>query len=233
MSSRVEHDHRTAHDPEETVGIVLAGGAGRRLGSSAARPGGKAAVLVGGRTLLAGVVAAVEAVVPRVIVVAAERQPIAGLGPRVEIVRDAVAGGGPLTALRDGLAQAAAHGRPARALVVSCDLPLLRPAVLAMLLAALDDDRVQWAVPQVAGHPQVLLSALRPAVARHIEASLLRGRRDVRGVVAELAAADPAAVRVIAEATLLGADPGLESFLDVDTPAALEAMRRRIPPSRE
>ena len=61
---------------DDAVGIVLAGGRSRRLRTAALGPGGKAALIVAGESLLARICRLVAGVVPRVIVVAAEQQPL-------------------------------------------------------------------------------------------------------------------------------------------------------------
>jgi molybdopterin-guanine dinucleotide biosynthesis protein A len=112
--------------------------------------------------------------------------------------------------------------------VASCDVPLVRRGLVRLLLEFLLADGGDWAVPVVDGHPQVLLSAMRPSLAARIEARLAAGLRDVRGLLA-----DPAvAWRPVPESLVRTVDPGLESFLDVDTPADVDAIRAgKIPPS--
>jgi molybdopterin-guanine dinucleotide biosynthesis protein A len=195
---------------DAAAAIVLAGGAGRRL-AAAAPPGGKPWVEFGGRTSLERVTSAVAAETARVIVVAAPKQPLPPLAPAVEIVRDTAPGSGPLAGLRDGLALLlAGPAAPPRAVVVaSCDVPLVRRGLVRLLLEFLLADGGDWAVPR-------------------IEARLAAGLRDVRGLLA-----DPAvAWRPVPESLVRTVDPGLESFLDVDTPADVDAIRAgKIPPS--
>ncbi|MDH2430182.1 NTP transferase domain-containing protein [Sphaerisporangium sp. TRM90804] len=102
--------------------VVLAGGGARRLGG-ADKPG----VDVGGLTLIERVVAAVPDAA-RLVVVAPRR---AGL-PRARFVQERPPGGGPVPALRAGLAATSA---PWVALLAA-DLPFLLPAHIAALLAA-------------------------------------------------------------------------------------------------
>jgi molybdopterin-guanine dinucleotide biosynthesis protein A len=213
---------------DDVAAIVLAGGAAKRLGGAA--PGGKAALMLGGRTFLDRVVAAVAAEAGRVVVVAAPGQPLPELPTPVEVVRDTAAGAGPLAALRDGLGAVAVAARPPRTvLVVACDAPGVRPEVLGLLVRRLEETRAWWVVPEVDGQPQVLCSAVDlAAVLPLVEARLAAGARDVRGL---LAAARPHVVRIGA-GELAAVDPGLASFLDVDTPEDLDGLRaRKIPPS--
>ena len=218
---------------ESTAAIVLAGGRSTRLASAGlVPPGGKAGLLLSGTTLLGRVCERVERVARQTVVVAAEEQPLPGLPPGVEVVRDSLPGCGPLAGIADGLR--ALRADAAAILIVSCDVPLVSPAVLALLRDALSGESVideragrhdqalspLWVVPEVAGHLQVLLSAVRPAVLTAIEAHLAAGRRDPRSLVERLAAAGTA--RIIPEATLRPVDPGLWSFHDLDTPRDLE-----------
>ena len=214
------------------VGIVLAGGRSRRLGD-AAPPGGKAALVLDGGTFLERVVAAVAGAVDRVLVVAAPGQPLPPLPPAVEIVRDTLPDGGPLAALRDGLA-AAARGTPAprAAFVVACDVPHLKPEVVRLLLARGRAAGAGWVVRGWDGHPQVLLSVVALDLVPAIEAHLAAGRRDPRGLLVALEAAAPARIVRVTAAELAAVDGRGDSVRDVDTPDDLERLRRRgIPPS--
>lgn len=209
----------------DAVGIVVAGGRAARLGGRAG-PGGKGALEVEGRSFLAAIVAALAAEVPRVIVVAAQGQPLPELPAFVEIVRDSEPQGGPLAALCDGLRYAiAAAVPPRRAVVLSCDVPLVRRAVVRRLLDLAAAPGVRWVVPTVDGHPQVLVSALDTGLLGRIEAHLAAGSASPRACVATLERDEPGAVRFVAAPAWRDVDPGLESFRDVDTPADLDRLR--------
>ena len=133
--------------------VVLAGGRGTRLGGID-KPG----LSVGGRTLLATVIAAArEAGASRIIVVGPQRP-----GLRARFVREEPPGAGPFAALCRGLAEldgpgAGRQDRPGQVAVLAADLPFLRAAHLRTLLAALagpparngavlidDQGRPQW-----------------------------------------------------------------------------------------
>ncbi len=113
--------------------VVLAGGRSSRLGGTD-KPG----LVVGGQTLLGSVVSAVtSAGAARVVVVGPERPAVPGTGARdggrLRYTREEPPGRGPVAALRCGLAEVSA---PALVLAAA-DLPFLRPAHVARLLAAL------------------------------------------------------------------------------------------------
>jgi|688.fasta_scaffold47038_4 molybdopterin-guanine dinucleotide biosynthesis protein A len=203
-------------------GIVLAGGASRRMGALVDPRSGKAALAFAGETLLGRVCRTAAAVVRRVIVVAAPGQDLPPLEGGVEVVRDSSPGAGPLAAIRDGLRQArSTRPAPRTAVLLSCDLPLLGADVLRLLVAEAAATRARWVLPVVHGHPQVLVSALATELVEPIEDAVARGIAGPRAFLAELGHADPAAVRLVAAADLVAVDPTLESFLDVDTPEAL------------
>lgn len=216
----------------DAVGIVVAGGRAARLGDRVG-PGGKGALEVAGRPFLAAIVEVLAAEVPRVIVVAARGQPLPALATPVEIVRDSEPDGGPLAALRDGLRHATAvAAAPRRAVVLSCDVPLVRREVVRRLLDLVAAPGVRWVVPTIDGHPQVLVSALDPGLLGRIEAHLAAGSASPRAVVAALSRDEPGAVRAVAAAAWSDVDPGLESFRDIDAPADLDRLRATgIPPS--
>ncbi|GAA4857758.1 molybdenum cofactor guanylyltransferase [Kitasatospora terrestris] len=105
--------------------VVLAGGAGSRLGG-ADKPG----LAVGGRTLLDRVLDACAGA-RTVVVVGPER---ATRHPQVRWTREQPPGGGPVAAVAAGLAEVTAE----RVLLLAADLPFLDPATVRRLLAALD-----------------------------------------------------------------------------------------------
>jgi molybdopterin-guanine dinucleotide biosynthesis protein A len=225
--------HRMHGMDDDAVGIVLAGGRAERLAPLALGPGGKATLLVGGESCLGRVCAAIGTVVPRVLVVAAEGQPLPALDPAIEVVRDTAPNGGPLAGLRDGLA-AAARGVPAPrvAFVGSCDVPRLAPAIVRLLLDVARSSSARFVVPLVGGQPQVLVSVVACDLAGEIHPFVAAGR-GLRAVLADLLARQPATVRFVTADELAVVDPGLESFLDIDTPEDLARLETRgIPPSR-
>lgn len=207
---------------ESACGIVLAGGASRRMGPLVDPRAGKAALEFAGETLLGRVCRVAAAALRRVIVVAAPGQALPPLNAGVEIVRDSRPGAGPLAAILDGLRQALAGSpAPRTAVVLSCDVPLLSVGVLRFLVAEAVASGARWVLPVVEGHPQVLVSALATDLMAPIEDAVVRGIAGPRAFLAELGHADPGAVRLVAAADLAAVDPTFESFFDIDTPAAL------------
>jgi len=219
-------------DNDDVVGIVLAGGRSARLATLGLGAAGKAGLVVDGVPCLVRVCRAVAAAVPRVIVVAAANQPLPPLEGPVTIVRDTTPQAGPLAALRDGLAAAAALAPPPRfAFVASCDVPLLETSVVRLLVETARSSDAGFVVPVVGGHPQVLTAVIAVDLAGPI-ASFAAAGRGPRAVLDDLCGRSPSVVRRVTEAELVAIDPRLVSFCDLDTPEDLVRLDSRgIPPS--
>lgn len=131
------------------TGVVLAGGAGRRMGLV-----DKAMLQVGGIMLLDRVLAAARPVCDRLVVVGPVRPTdVAG----VTFVSEAEPGGGPVPAVLAGVAACADSDV---VLVLAADLPLLTTAALQALLDALEVT-VDAAASAEATGPNPLLAAYR------------------------------------------------------------------------
>ncbi|SSC22770.1 molybdopterin-guanine dinucleotide synthase, partial [Klenkia terrae] len=185
--------------------VVLAGGRAARLGG---RP--KPQLEVGGRTMLAAVLAAVADAAERVVV--GPPQPVPD---GVVVVREQPPGGGPVPAMRAGLAAVTTDV----VAVLAADLPFLTPAVVRGLRERLTGDGVLVVDP--AGRDQLLLGVWRTAVLRAAVADVA-GPTSVRAVLA------PLAVRRHRPEPVPG-EPA--PWTDCDTPAELDRARRVTPPS--
>lgn len=189
------------------VGVVLAGGAGRRLGGV-----DKAGLRVGGRSLLDRVLVALATVAGRLVVVGPPR-PV-GLERAVLFLQESRPGGGPVPAVAAALD---ATGGASVVILLAVDLPLLAGADLARLLQRLDtapDGVGAVAAADPDGRPNPLLAAYRPPALRRALADL----GDPSGCAA--ARLLPASVAVV----YLGAG----ATLNVNTPADLERAQRAV-----
>ena len=111
-----------------TACVVLAGGAGRRLGGA-----DKAAVVVGGSSMLDRVLAAVRPLADALVVVGPSRETaVAG----VRFVEEDAPGGGPVPAVAAGL-EAFAPADDDAVVLLAVDQPLLTTAAVEQLLARL------------------------------------------------------------------------------------------------
>ena len=186
---------------------MLAGGRAARLGGQA-----KPQLDVGGRTMLAAVLAACAGATARVVV--GPPQPVAD---GVLVLREQPPGGGPVAAMRAGLAVV----RTDVVAVLAGDLPFVTAGVLGELLEQLTDDGAL--VVDDAGRDQFLLGVWRTAALRAAVTST-PGHAPVRRVLA------PLTVRRVRPAVAPGSAP---PWLDCDTPADLtraRAQAARFPP---
>lgn len=190
------------------TGIVLAGGRASRMG------GDKAALDLGGRTLLQHAVDALAIVVDEIVIVGAPDRALPEVRTRVPLRRvdDAIVGVGPLAGIAAGLAAAQAP----MALVVGCDMPFVSPALLRVLATRLAD-HATVVLPVHAGVPQPLCSAWRTNLAGEVAARLARGERAPIAVARALGAVwlEPEAYA--------DADAEGRSFTSLDTPEAYAA----------
>jgi molybdopterin-guanine dinucleotide biosynthesis protein A len=119
---------------EGALGVVLAGGASRRMGRD------KTALLIGGEPLLRRAIARLRLALAEVIVVGSPA--CAPLVPETRIVADRWPGRGPLGALATALSAIEAT-EIEWALLVACDMPFTQPALLRALA------RLALTTPQV------------------------------------------------------------------------------------
>ena len=180
--------------------VVLAGGKAARLGGQA-----KPQLEVGGRTMLAAVLAAVADADRRVVV--GPPQPVP---EDVVLIRERPPGGGPVAALRAGLPEV-----PTDVVVLLAgDLPFLTAAVVRELRERLTGDGVL--VVDDTGRDQLLLGAWRTGPLRAAVAGVA-GPVPLRRVLAPMTA----------QRFRPRVDPGTPPpWLDCDTPADLARARR-------
>lgn len=188
---------------DDCLAVIMAGGDSQRMGRD------KASLVLGEQTLMQRVAEIMQVVFPQVVV--SVRTPRADIA--LPQVCDAYADVGPLAGLCAGLEHAAQNGVP-WIFAVATDMPFLRPALIEQL--ANYRSGVDAVVPLVDGHPQPLaafysIDAL-PAV-RALATG--EGKRSLRAALERLQ------VAYVHAADLITADPGLDSFVDLDTPEDL------------
>jgi molybdenum cofactor guanylyltransferase len=193
------------------TGVILAGGQSRRMGG-----GDKCLADLGGRSLLAHVIARLEPQVPA-IALNANGEPARFAGFGLPVIPDSIAGQpGPLSGILAGLDWAAGRGIE-RIVTVAADTPFLPDD----LVATLDAAAARAPIVLAAGGDGALHPAFglwTTALRERLRADLLGGARKVRDW-AEAQGAVRASFRTGA------ADP----FFNVNTPADLAAARARLP----
>lgn len=185
---------------------VLAGGRSTRMGTN------KALLEVAGAGMLRRTAALLRPLVGELFIVADDAETYADLG--LPVVPDIFPGRGPA----GGIHAALRHAAHPFVLCTACDMPHLGRPLLELLLGAArpEDDAV---LPRIGGRPEPLIAVYGRGALPAFERAIVSGRLSV------LHALEGLRVRYIDEADLEAADPGLRSFINVNTPKDLANAR--------
>jgi molybdopterin-guanine dinucleotide biosynthesis protein A len=181
----------------QVAGVLLTGGASRRMGSD------KAGIVVSGETLA----------VRSARVLSAVCDPVIEVGPSVSglpAVQEDPPGAGPLVGL---LAGVGALGNPRTVLLLACDLPFIEPALLELLR---DWPGTGTVIPMVEDRAQY-------ACARYGASALEAARLALRSGVLSLHALAHSQSEYLTEAEW-GDVVSADVFADVDTPDDLRRL---------
>ena len=131
----------------------------------------------------------------------------------VTVLADRVPGLGPLGGIHTGLL----HSKREYNLVLACDMPLVEPALLELLI---DEISPEFAVivPQVRGFFEPLLAIYSRRCLPAIEGLLAAGKRkpiDLYGL---------APIKVVPEEKLRRIDPELKSFFNLNVPERMQQL---------
>ena len=192
----------------DVTGILLAGGKSRRMGED------KRFLRVGNRTLFERSLAILRSLFPNVLVVIA--QDSLPLQADVPVIRDLVPDCGVLGGVYTGLRQASTE----HIFAVACDMPFLNPQAVRYLTDLKDDADIVMAQRENGFQPTHALYGRRCLPV--LEEMVRTGHLTIRQIVVH----PSLNVRLIQEAELRRIDPEGRSFLNVNTPADLEAARR-------
>jgi molybdopterin-guanine dinucleotide biosynthesis protein A len=189
------------------LGLILAGGQGRRMGGA-----DKALLALAGRPLIAHVA---ERLRPQTdaLAISANGDPARFAALALPVLPDAVAEAGPLAGILAGLDHAAAQGFT-HLLTVPTDTPFIPPDLGPRLAAALGEAGVAAAASHGRRHHAVAL--WRSGAAPALRAALTGGERRLRVVAAHLGCA-------VADWTNADPDP----FFNVNSPQDLATARQR------
>ena len=153
---------------QRAAGLVLCGGASRRMGHS------KAELPFGSESMLARMIRLLEQAVEPVIVVCAVEQRLPPIPDQIQIATDRRPDQGPLEGIASGLSALA--DRADVVFAAACDLPLLTPEFVNRVIELLGDHDA--AVPVVDGYYQPLAAAYRTSrVLPNLESMLAAGQR--------------------------------------------------------
>lgn len=195
--------------PDNVTGLVLAGGASRRMGRD------KALMELGGRPLIQIVVERMAVVCAEVIIVAGDATSYTRFG--VPVVVDRFRDVGVLGGLHAGLAVAGYE----LALAVGCDMPFLKPELLRAFAAWAEGYDV--ALLRHEGYLEPLHGAYRRTCLPSIEAAIRAGKRRIVSFFPHVR------VRTIGLDDVRPLDPELNSFRNVNTPEEWEAAKKLWP----
>jgi molybdopterin-guanine dinucleotide biosynthesis protein A len=188
------------------AGLLLTGGASRRMGSD------KALLEVGGRRLVDRAAEVLTAVA----------DPVIEVGPGwsgLPAVREDPPGSGPLAALSAGAAALRAAGHNGAVLVLAVDMPRVSVELLRFLAGR---PGIATAVPRAGGFPQPMCARYGPDVLAAVDERLAAGGRSLRDLLETMAAAGAVSwVEPEEWEPVVGPD----AFSDVDTPDDLRRLR--------
>jgi len=191
--------------PGPVAGLLLTGGASRRMGAD------KALLEVDGQRLVDRAAAALRAVA----------DPVLEVGPgfsALPAVREDPPGTGPLAAVATGAAALRAAGHDGPVIVLAVDMPFVTVELLRLLATRAGP---ATAVPRAAGHPQVLCARYGPDALAGVDRLLAAGGVSLRKLLeamdarGEVGWIQPEEWRPVA---------GAEALADVDTPDDLRRL---------
>ncbi|MDQ6836739.1 MAG: molybdenum cofactor guanylyltransferase [Actinomycetota bacterium] len=194
--------------PQAPVGVILAGGRGQRIG------GAKATIGLAGRPLISYPLAAMQAAMGEVAVVAKSDTPLPPLS-QVPIWTEPAQPEHPLLGIVTALRRAAGRA----VLVCAVDMPFISPGLLRALAVA-PSGQAPAVVAACAGALTPTLGRYEPAALAMLEASAAEARAPLRAVV----------VQTLAPARFEVADSG--ELFNVNTPQDLVEAERMLRASR-
>ncbi len=180
------------------TGLILAGGKSKRMGQE------KALLPLGNKTLIERVADALGCVCDPIIIVTNTPSNYSFLG--LEMVGDLIVGHGALSGIHAGLF----FSPTPRAFVIGCDMPLVNPALVRLLM----EQKAKWdvIVPSVGEFLEPLHAVYSKRCLPTMEKFLLSGGRRILDLYPKLK------VLRVSEAELRKVDPELLSFSNVNTP---------------
>ena len=190
-----------------TSAAILAGGQSLRMGRK-----NKALLEIGGRSLLAEIIFRLRPLFGEIMIIGAGAEGYAPFG--LPVHGDLRPGSGSL----GGILTALSRSSEPLTFCVACDMPFLSPALVSRLLARAGEG---WdaVIPRLREGLEPLCAVYAVSLVPRIEEVLDGGERRIRRIL------DDSRTLYIEEDELRGFDPGLLSFVNVNTPEDLERAR--------
>lgn len=178
----------------------------------------KAWLPMGSKTVLQHLAEMLAEELSPVVVVASKGQKLPPLGPNVRITHDRNPDQGPLEGLASGLSSLEA--KDVCAMVVACDVPLLKASFVRRLVSLLDTHDA--AVPLVAGKPHPLVAVCRTRVLVTVKRQLSEGHLSMRAFLEKID------VRFVDGHHFLDIDPQLQSLRNINRPEDYRALAHEL-----
>lgn len=185
----------------DVTAVIVAGGAGRRMGGAV-----KALIEIDGATIVERQLAVLRPRCTGVVIAVGPGADAAWAPAGATVVRDAVPDGGPLAGIAAGLAAATTPW----VLAVAGDMPWLAGGVLDLIVRELG--AALAVVPRVGGYPEPLCAAYHARARASIDAAIARGERSPSrwlGGCSDIHWIDEPALRAV--------DASLRTFASVNT----------------
>lgn len=193
--------------PDRT-GLILAGGIGSRLGGM-----DKAFLEIGERSFIQRLLDLMGNLFGRTLIVTNDPKPYQGLKTRV--VTDLIPGRGAIMGLLTGLFYAPTEW----SFVTACDTPLLKKELVELVMESIGS-REMVILPRTPDGLQPLTAAYHRDCRLHLSRLEESGERSIRALYGRVE------VKEIGPETIQEVDPGLESFLNINTPQDLAKLSK-------
>ncbi len=182
-------------------GIILAGGASRRMGQA------KAALPWGTSTLLEHLLHRLLPRLEPLLVVCEGQMSFPGIGKHAQLVFDPISHLGPLVGFSNGLKHVPAD-RPV--FLTGCDFPFLQSSIVDFLLDHLEG--TDAAVPQWQGIVQPLAGLYHPRIAGTVAQQIATGTRSLMELLKQIQC------NTVSESDWLRFDPTGQLLMNINTP---------------
>ena len=200
-------------NPEKCAGIILSGGLSTRMGGEP-----KAFMDLGGRPLIQHTIDTLKSLMGEVIIAAKDTEPFGSIRG-VKLAVDAWPVQTPLAGIQAGLDAMRAE----YAFCVGCDTPLLMPQVIRLLVGAMQPG-IDLVVPYSDRHRhyQPLCAVYSRSCLAPLQKQLAMGNAKVDRLFAGLR------METVSYAEIEAVDPELRSFININTPDDLAAVRKIV-----
>lgn len=192
-------------------GVLLAGGKSLRMGRD------KRLLEVGGTPLFSCVLGVLDGVFDEVLVSVAETAEGLPAG-RYRVVPDLMLG----CATLGGLYSALQASQTEWIFAVACDMPLVNPQLVRHLLAMRAEN--DYVMPMLSTGPQPMLACYRKTCLPMLHQRLQKKDLRLHGLLED----ESLRGTLVQEAELMRIDPQLRSFLNINTPADFEMVRKLL-----